>query len=317
MTNPVIIDISSGKRSLRLANPVIGGSGAFGFGGEYSKLIDLNSLGAMVTNPVSLKPRLPTNGPRVVPLDSGILLHTGLPNPGLYKLHRQYAARWKNSPIPIILHLLSASPDEMTECARFIDRLDEIAAIEIGLNDQSTHRDARLLIGAVRQATQMPILARLPLYQAIQIAEAAVDAGADALVVAAPPRGTSRDPVSGQLVGGRVYGPWLKPLALRIVGQIAARVTTPLIGCGGVHHPDDARDFIEAGAIAVQVDSIVWAQPEMVAAIARNLGGGELTRHAGALPDEWYPGLTDTAANRANIWPSPPPIIPPGKLPEA
>jgi tRNA-dihydrouridine synthase len=113
-----------------------------------------------------------------------------------------------------------------------------------------------------------------------------------------------------------VYGPWLKALALRAAGQIAGRINVPIIGCGGIHHPDDARDFLEAGAIAVQIDSVVWIRPEMVGIIARNLSGLELTRHAGALPDEWYHGIGETASSRAQILPSPPQITPPGNLPD-
>ena len=314
-----MIEISAGKQTLRLANPVMGAAGAFGFAGEYGKLIDLSVLGAIVTNPVTLRPRRPAGGVRVVALDSGVLVHTGLPNPGLYRLHRQYAARWRSSPVPVIIHLVANSPDDLGECAGFLDQHEEIAAIEIGLHDQATHRDARLMVSAARARTQLPLLVKLPLYQAVHVAAAAAEAGADALVVAAPPRGTARDPQTGALVGGRAYGPWLKALALRIVGQIAVHVRSPVIGCGGIHHPDDARDYLEAGAVAVQLDSVAWVRPEMVALIARNLGGLEETRAAGALPDEWHHGLghtADTAAKRAQIWPSPPPPAPPGQLPE-
>jgi dihydroorotate dehydrogenase (NAD+) catalytic subunit len=312
-----MIEIPADKQSLRLENPVMAASGAFGFAGEYAKLIDLNLLGALVTNPVTLRPRRPATGTRVVPIDSGVLVHTGLPNPGIYRVHRQYAVRWKSLSTPIIIHLLGTVPDDVGECAHFLDHQDSIAGIEIGLSDSATHRDASLLIGAARKYTQLPILARLPLYQATHVADAAVEAGANALVVAGPPRGTVRDPLTGQLIGGRLYGPWFKALALRAVGQIARHVKVPVIGCGGIHHPDDARDYLEAGAIAVQIDSVAWVRPDMVTIIARNLGGTERTRVAGALPDEWYQGIGETATGRAQILPSPPPLTPPGKLPEA
>ncbi len=312
-----MIEISAGKQPLRLSNPVIGASGAFGFAGEYAKLIDLSLLGALVTNPVTLKPRRPATGTRVVALESGALVHTGLPNPGLYKVHRQNAARWKHSPTPIIVHILGNLPDELVECAKFLDQQEDIAAIELGLPDQATHRDAQLMVGAVRQHTQLPLLVKLPLYQALHVAAAAVDTGADALVVAGPPRGTTRDPYSGELTGGRMYGTWLKPLALRATGQIAAHLNVPLIGCGGIHDPADARDFLEAGAIAIQVDSVVWSVPGMVAVIARDMGGLELTRAAGALPDEWGQNPDESVMRRSHILPSPPPLVPPGKLPES
>lgn len=305
-----MLEIAAGKTTLRLSRPLMGAAGAFGFAGEYAKLIDLSLLGALVTNPISLKPRRAANSTRVVPLDSGVLIHTGLPNGGVHKMHQLYAAKWRASPTPILIHLIG-SADDLAECAAFLDQQPEIAGIELGINDALTAREVRAVVATVRLRTQLPLLAKLPLYQAVTVAAAAADGGADALVVAAPPRGTTRDPLSGQLVGGRLYGAWLKPLCVRLVGQLAPRLSLPIIGCGGVHHPDDVRDFFEAGAKAVQLDSVVWARPEMVAAIANALNGAELTRMAGALADEWHP-LGETAERRTPLILAPPPaIVPP------
>lgn len=311
-----MIEISSGKQSLSLTTPVIGASGIFGFAGEYGRLIDLSKLGAIVTNAVTLKPRRAASGTRVVALDSGILVHTGLPNPGIHRVYRTYAAKWRTATTLIIVHIAATSPDEVAQCAQALDHADGIAGIEIGLNDQSTRQDAHAMIGAARQHTHLPILAKLPLYSALETAAVSEEAGADALVVAAPPRGTARDPITGQLVGGRLYGPWLKPLALRSVGQISRQVKIPVIGCGGIHNPGDARDYLEAGAIAIQIDTIAWIRPAMIEIIARDLGGLELTRPVGALTDEWWPGIGETAVMRAQLLPSPPPVIPPTNLPE-
>lgn len=307
-------EITGGKQPLRVENPVMGGSGAFGLSGEYSKLIDLSKLGALVTNPITWKPRRAAHGTRVVPLDSGVLVHTGLPNAGLSQTYRAYAAKWKNSVTPIIVHIAATSPDEVARCAESLEHSDGVAGIEIGLADSASHRDAKLMIGAARENTHLPLLARLPLYVAHLIANAAEDAGADALVIAAPPRGTARDPLTGQLIGGRLYGPVIKAESLRAVGSIARHINIPTIGCGGIHTPNDARDYLEAGAVAVQLDSIVWVRPEMVDVITRNLGGLELTRSTGAMADEWRPGLGETAAFRANLLASPPPLMP--DLPE-
>jgi dihydroorotate dehydrogenase (NAD+) catalytic subunit len=313
-----MLEISSGKQSLILENPVIGGSGIFGFAGEYSKLIDLSVLGALVTNPITFKPRRPATGTRVVALEGGLLIHTGLPNPGANRAGRAYSAKWKHSTTPIIAHIATTTPDEVAQCARILEATEGIHALEIGLTDNATHRDAQLMIGAAREASSLPILARLPLYTCTTICAAAVDAGADALVVAAPPRGTARDPLTGQLIGGRLYGAWLKPLGIRAVGQIAESVKIPIIGAGGIHTPNDARDYIEAGASAVQIDTVAWIQPNMVEIIARNLGGLDQTRMAGALADEWV-GSGQTSMIRVRlqgILPSPPPIAPPDQLPE-
>lgn len=310
-----MIELTGGKQPLTLQNPVIAAAGTVGFNTEYARLFDMSKLGAMVTNPITWKPRRAAAGTRIVPLDSGILVHTGLPNDGAQRVFRNNAAQWKNSPCPVIIHLAATSTDEIGKCAKLLDVRDGVAAIEIGLSDTATHRDVRLMIGAVHDNTELPILARLPLLNAPLLAAAAEEAGAGAIVVAAPPRGTARDPLTGQMIGGRLYGPWLKPLALRAVGQVVAAVKIPVIGCGGIHNPDDAREFLAAGARAIQLDSVTWVRPDMTEIIARNLGGLELTRVAGALADEWKPGLGETAVLRSQLLASPPPIAPPTDLP--
>jgi dihydroorotate dehydrogenase len=82
-----------------------------------------------------------------------------------------------------------------------------------------------------------------------------------------------------------------------MVERLAKRIKVPIIGAGGIHSPEDARDFIRAGAVAVQVDSVTWINPKMLEIIARDLGGMVVTREAGAFPDEWYPGMGNTTRN--------------------
>lgn len=285
----------TGKKPLIIENPVMPASGIFGFDGSaYAGLIDMTKLGAIVTNPVSWKPRHVARGPRVVPLASGALVHTGLPNPGVRHVIQEYGKRWARAYAPVIVHVIATTPDEVAWCAEELDSCEGVAAIELGLHDQATAADIQNMVQAVQDSAQLPLLVRVPLYAAVECARASQRAGADALVVAAPPRGTERDPETGRLAGGRVYGPWLKAQALRAVGQVAQVVTLPVIGCGGIHSPDDARDFLDAGAAAVQIDTLVWIQPQMMEVIARNLGGLELTRATGALADEWQPGMGQT-----------------------
>jgi dihydroorotate dehydrogenase (NAD+) catalytic subunit len=101
------------------------------------------------------------------------------------------------------------------------------------------------------------------------------------------------------LVSGRVYSPIIKPMVLRMVGQLMRRITdVPIIGAGGIHTLQDARDYLEAGAAAVQVDSITWIQPKMLEFIARDLGDKTVTRETGAFPDEWYEGMGETTRNK-------------------
>lgn len=313
----------SGKTPLVVENPVMPAAGTFGYdGAAYRDLIDLTKLGAMVTNPVTLKPRHAARGPRVVPLPSGVLVHTGLPNPGISRLVKQYGVRWAHSLAPVIVHVAATTPAEVGRCAGTLERCEGVSGIELGLHDQAVPDEIALLVQAVIENTQLPLLVCVPLYSAVESARAAQDAGAGGLVVAAAPRGTARDPDTGQLVGGRVYGPWLKPLALRAVGQVARIASVPVIGGGGIHSADDARDFLEAGASAVQVDTVTWTNPHLLEVIARNLGGLELTRAAGALADEWEPGMGQTMLmqKQSRFAPPPPdddaPPIPPPQPPD-
>ncbi|MCY4146752.1 MAG: hypothetical protein OXE95_10545 [Chloroflexi bacterium] len=286
-----------GKTSLIVQTPVMPAAGTLGFADEYRSLIDYASLGALVTNPTTIAPWRPTAGTRVVPLDAGVLAHTGLPNPGLSALVRQYRRAWAKLPIPVVLHLLGTTPAQAKRAAKLLDAVDEVAAVELGLGDDVGVDEAVALVRAAA-TVEKPLLVRLPFYECQELARPVAEAGADALVMTAAPRGTARDAEGGQLVSGRIYGPLIKPLVLRMVGRLRRELPAdlPIIGCGGIHSPTDARDYIEAGAVAVQVDAATWAQPKMLERIARDLGGWIATRHADALLDEWHPDMEPAKA---------------------
>lgn len=288
----------AGKNSLLLETPVMPAAGILGFGDVYRGLIDIEKLGALVTNPVTLQPWQPASGTRVIPLDAGALVHTGLPNPGISKTLAKYRTFWDKLPLPVILHIVATTPDQVGKCAGRVEAERAVDALELGLNDDIGWQNAVELVEATVKHTEKPVLVRLPLQDAYELAQPVTDAGASALVVAAPPRGTARDPYSGRLLPGRIYGPLIKPIALRVVGQLISRVTIPVIGAGGIHSAQDARDFLEAGARAVQIDTVTWIDPKMLEIIARDLGGMVVTRAMGALSDEWFPGMGDTTRQR-------------------
>lgn len=286
-----------GKTSLLLSTPVMPAAGTVGFGDNYRRLVDYEKLGAIVTNPVTIERWNPASGPRLVPLPGGILVHTGLPNPGLRRVIQRYRQTWRKIPIPVLLHLVGTGAPQVKQAANMLDELDMIAGIELGLDDDIDEDEAFRLVSAAAN-TEKPLLVRLPFYEAQQLAPAVVEAGADALVACAAPRGAARDAHTGRLVSGRIYGPLVKPLALRIVGRLRRQVPEeiPIIGAGGIHSPLDARDYLEAGAVAVQVDTATWAQPKMLERIARDLGGWIATRRKDALLDEWHPDMSQTEA---------------------
>ncbi len=260
-----------GKHTLIVETPLLPMAGTVGFGDEYAGLLDLSAFGAFVTNPVTTAPRSPANGARVVPLSAGVLMHTGLPNPGLRVVLSDHVEVWTRLALPVIIHFVPVSLEDLRRALGKLDETEAVSAVEIGLNDDIPQADAVML---TREAgkTEKPALIRLPFGAPMDMVRAVADAGADALVLSAPPRGTARD-AAGNLVSGRVYGPMNKPLALRHVGQAAQVSNAPVIAAGGIHSPEDARDFLEAGAVAVQLDSLVWVQPNTVTEIASALAG--------------------------------------------
>lgn len=286
-----------GKYSLLVSTPVMPAAGTLGFGDAYARLIEYEKLGALVTNPVTVDAWNPASGTRMIPLDAGMLLHTGLPNPGLSKVVSRYRKYWSKLSIPVIVHLVGTTARQIEQAGQLLDEVDEVAAVELGLSDDLNEADAHALV-TVAARMEKPLLVRLPFYECYTLAPVVAQAGADALVMTAAPRGTARDNHSGRLVSGRIYGPLVKPMVLRMVGRLRREISDdiPIIGCGGIHSPQDARDYIDAGAIAVQVDTATWAQPRMLERVARDLGGWIATRQKDAFLDEWNPDMGHTEA---------------------
>lgn len=294
-SRPYINLVRAGKYSLQVRAPVMPSAGTYGWGDAYNTLLNVRRLGAIVTNPITRQPWSPARGTRVVPMSSGILLHSGLPNRGVHKIVKEHGKMWANSPIPVIAHLVANHIDDISQGTSVLDACEGVSAIELGLLDDITYQEAHALVRSAVDNAEKPIIVRLPLLDAYDVAEASADAGAGALVVASPPRGTARDPRSGQLVSGRLYSPTLLPIVLRAVGTLCRRLTDiPIIGAGGIHSTQDARDFLDAGAVAVQVDSATWIKPILLERIARDLSGALVTRQHDAYLDEWHPDMGDT-----------------------
>jgi len=288
------------KTGLTLANPVMPAAGCFGLGTEYARLVKTEALGAVVVGPVTAGPRRGASPPRIAPIPGGVLLHTGLANPGIGAAIRRYARAWSRSPVPVIVHVAATSPDETASCCHRLASVEAVAGIELGLPDTidgsveasgrglaNALNDAIAIIQAAHAAARQPLTVRLPLVSARSLCEAAVQAGASALTIAAPPRGTvwlsgSIEPGNvlprpmwresrGRFITGRLYGPSVLPLALRSIRQVAELVSVPLIGCGGIYSAADAQAFLHAGATAVQVSAAVWRDPSCLARIACGL----------------------------------------------
>jgi dihydroorotate dehydrogenase (NAD+) catalytic subunit len=240
----------------------------------------------VVTNAITYHARRTPKGTRVIPMAHGMLIHTGIVNAGLRRVISEYREKWARLPVPLIVHVVALEPSDLRACLDLIENTHEIAAIELGISDDMPLREVIALTRMIANS-ELPSLVRLPFGVRVDEALEIADAGAGALTVCAPPRGTARDS-AGKLVAGRIYSPIVMPMVLRLVGQIARAVPdVPVIACGGIASQADARDYIDAGAVAVQVDSLVWSRPALLESIARDLGGLTNTQPSGALLDEW------------------------------
>jgi dihydroorotate dehydrogenase (NAD+) catalytic subunit len=232
-------------------------AGSLGFAPDLHGRVDLKGLGAFITNPVSQLPRSPAQERRCVPFSGGFLLHTGWPNPGLKNVIRRCAARWARSPIPVWVHLIALQPDEVFEMIGRLERVEGVMGVEVGLPPEI---DVERAVDFARAAVgELPVLLRLPFERAAELADSlgavSAESGLSAVSLA-PPRGALYAP-AGNRLHGRLYGPGLFPLALAAVESIV-KTGIPAVGAGGVYRRSDIQALLSAGAIAVQLDTVLW-----------------------------------------------------------
>jgi dihydroorotate dehydrogenase (NAD+) catalytic subunit len=248
----LLIDLAT-KFDLTITPPIMNAAGFLGFAPYAHNRVDLGFLGAFVTNPVSLEPRTPAAGTRFVTFSGGFLIHSGHPNPGLRVVIKRYAARWKRSPLPTWIHLLVQDPQEAAAMVARLEPLEGVAGFELGLPPGIDAAAAQALIQASRG--ERPLVVKIPVERAAELAALAQTAGADAVSLAAR-RGVLPD-AEGRLVQGRLYGPALFPEALLAV-KTAAACGLPVIAGGGIYAGWQAQAALECGAVAVQLDGVLW-----------------------------------------------------------
>ena len=265
------------KFGLPIASPVMPASGAFGFGDTYHDLIDLCALGALVTNPVSYKPRSAARGQRIAAHGDHFVAHTGLPNAGLGRVLKQYRKLWEHLPIPVIVHLIATTPSETARASARLAGTRGIDGLELGLVENITPKKALNLLDAARGDGDLPVIVRVPFSQVDVLAPLLAENGADALMLTAPPRAVL--PISPVVVDsatrymrGRLYGPALFPLLLNVLSQWASRLPVPVIACGGIGSAQDALACLALGATAVQIDAMLWRDPTLLMRIAEGVG---------------------------------------------
>ena len=241
------------KRDLVLSQPLVNAPGTLGFAPDPHRMPFLPHLGAFFTNPISRRPRQPSGNRVYLPFPGGVLLHTGLPNPGLPAALKKYARRWADSHLPIIVHLMADRPDETLHMVRSLEGQENIAAVELGFAPLLA--DDILLLTIEMCLGELPLIASLPPEQVLSLGPRAIREGAAAISLAAPRGMLTAD--DGQLTTGRLSGPALFPQALLTVRD-ASRAGIPVIGVGGVGSKENADAMLSVGALAVQVDESLW-----------------------------------------------------------
>lgn len=246
------------KRDLYFRKPLMNAAGMLGFSPDPRAPVAWEELGAFVTNPISLRPRLPAAQPSLSEYPGGFLLHTGLPNPGLASIIKTDSARWARSDLPVIVHLMADRPEETARMVQRLERAENVMAVELGFAPLLS--DDIILLSLSMCLGELPLIVSLPADQLLRIGARVMQAGAAAVSLSAP-RGAF-PPVPSperreELTMGRLYGPSLFPQALEHV-YTAARMGLPVIGAGGVWKREQAKALITAGALAVQVDASLW-----------------------------------------------------------
>jgi dihydroorotate dehydrogenase (NAD+) catalytic subunit len=274
----VSVDLAP-SRGLLLTNPILVASGTFGYGVEYGEVVDVQRLGAICCKGTTLRPRSGNPPPRVTETPGGMLNSIGLQNPGVEAVIEKYGSIWQGWEVPVIANIAGESIDDYVEVARRLDGVPGVAGIELNISCPNVgkgglqfaiDRDAaRAVTAAVRRATDLPLLVKLSpnVADVRPIAKAIEDAGADAICAINTLSGLAVSPdrtraFLGNTFGG-LSGPAIKPVALRIVYEVAQVVSIPIIGIGGVTSLDDVLDFLACGAVAVQVGTALFADPEL------------------------------------------------------
>lgn len=283
-----MVDLSVEVGGLQLKNPVMSASGTFGYGQEYSELVDLNQLGAIVTKAITLKPRSGNPPPRIAETPAGMLNSIGLANVGVEGFIKDKLPFLRRLETKLIVNIAGSSEGEYEEVIRRMEDVSGIHGYEINLSCPNVKEggmafgcDERItfrVTGRIRKLTKRPLIVKLtPNVTSIgSIALAAQEAGADALslintLVGMAVDVETRRPKLATITGG-LSGPAIKPVALAKVFETVKSVNIPVIGAGGILTYQDALEFIMVGASAVQVGSAVFLNPLSLEEIIRGLG---------------------------------------------
>lgn len=263
--------------ALTLQNPVMTASGTFGYGLEFADLIDLDRLGGFVVKGTTLRPREGNDYPRMAETPAGMLNCVGLQNKGVDYFCEHIYPQLRGIKSHPIVNVSGSSPDDYAECAARIDALDDIPAIELNISCPNvkdggmafgvTCAGAASVVKAVRRRYSKTLIVKLSpnVTDIASIARAVEDEGADSVSLINTLMGMSIDIErrrSRLSIGtGGLSGPCVKPVALRMVWQVARAVKIPVIGLGGIMTAEDAVEFLMAGARAIEIGTANFVDP--------------------------------------------------------
>lgn len=266
--------------------PVTTASGTFGFGWEFKDFVDLNKVGAITVKGTSLLPSSGNKGQRAVETPAGMLNSIGLENPGVDYFLEHTLPMLKMYQTPVIVNIYGHSVEEYAAVAKKLD-VDGVSAVEINISCPNVKEGglvfgtdpemAARVVKAVKASTSKPVITKLSpnVTDIVEMSLAVEDAGTDAISMINTLMGMKIDvdkqkPVLGNVVGG-LSGPCIRPVAVRMVYQVAQKVHVPIIGMGGIMNGRDAIEFMLAGAWAVAVGTANFVQPDIAEKIAREM----------------------------------------------
>lgn len=272
-----MINLAVDLGGLKMKNPVTTASGTFGFGPEYAPYVDLNRLGAITVKGTTLEPRKGNPTLRIAETPAGILNCIGLQNPGVDEFIAKSLPYLRKYDTPVIVNIAGNSTDDYAEITRRLTAAEGVSALEVNISCPNVKQGGMVfgtncaaaseVIRVVRQNTTLPLIAKLSpnVTDITEIARGVADAGADALALINTLLGMkidikARKPVLGNIMGG-LSGPAIRPVAVRIVWQVAQAVKLPILGMGGITTAEDALEFVLAGATAVAVGTANFVNP--------------------------------------------------------
>ena len=273
--------------NLTLKNPVLTASGTFGYGEEFADFVDLNRLGGFIVKGTTGEHREGNPYPRMAETPSGMLNAVGLQNGGVKKFCSEVYHRIKDLDTNIIVNVSGSSIEEYCDVASQIDALDRIPAIELNISCPNVKKGgmgfgtnpemAAQVVSAVRKVYHKTLIVKLTpnVTSIVDIAKAVEAAGADSVSLINTMLGMAIDverrrPYLSTITGG-LSGPCVKPVAVRMVWQVAHAVKIPVIGLGGIASANDALEFLMAGAKAIQVGTANFIDPAVTMKIIDGL----------------------------------------------